>query len=116
LEAQMMAGKFELYKDRKGEFRFRLVASNGQTILSSEGYKQKSNAENGIESVRKNSQVEARFQRKTGSNGQFSFNLMATNGQVVGVSQQYKSEASCVNGIESVRKHAVDAALVDQTV
>ena len=36
-----MAGKFEIYEDKSGEFRFRLKASNGQIILASEGYKAK---------------------------------------------------------------------------
>ncbi|MEN8614271.1 YegP family protein [Dehalogenimonas sp. THU2] len=49
-----MAGKFELYQDKAGEFRFRLVASNGQTIAVSEGYKAKASALNGIESVKTN--------------------------------------------------------------
>ncbi len=49
-----MAAKFELYKDAKGEYRFKLVASNGQTIAVSEGYKSKDSAVNGIESVKKN--------------------------------------------------------------
>jgi hypothetical protein len=49
-----MAAKFELYKDKKGEYRFRLVASNGQTIATSEGYKSKDSAVKGIESVKKN--------------------------------------------------------------
>ena len=49
-----MAAKFELYKDKKGEFRFRLVAPNGQTIATGEGYKSKESAKNGIESVKKN--------------------------------------------------------------
>jgi len=49
-----MAAKFELYKDKKGEFRFRLVASNGQTIATGEGYKSKDSALNGIASVKKN--------------------------------------------------------------
>ena len=50
-----MAAKFELYKDKKGEFRWRLVASNGQTIASSgEGYTEKGSAKAGIESVKKN--------------------------------------------------------------
>ena len=50
-----MAAKFELYKDPKGEFRWRLVASNGQTIATGgEGYKTKESAKNGIESVKKN--------------------------------------------------------------
>ena len=50
-----MAAKFELYKDTKGEFRWRLVASNGQTIATGgEGYKSKESAKEGIESVKKN--------------------------------------------------------------
>lgn len=50
-----MASKFELYKDAKGEFRWRLLASNGQTIATGgEGYKSKDSAKAGIESVKKN--------------------------------------------------------------
>jgi uncharacterized protein len=49
-----MAGKFELYEDRAGKFRFRLKAGNGEVIASSEAYNSKASAKNGIESVRKN--------------------------------------------------------------
>ncbi len=50
-----MAAKFELYKDAKSEYRWRLVASNGQTIATGgEGYATKANAKAGIESVKKN--------------------------------------------------------------
>ena len=49
-----MAGKFELYQDKRGEYRFRLKASNGQTIATGEGYKSKKSCLNGIESIRKN--------------------------------------------------------------
>ena len=49
-----MAGKFEIYKDRRGEYRFRLKASNGEVIASSEGYKTKSGAKKGAESVKRN--------------------------------------------------------------
>lgn len=48
-----MAGKFEIYQDKKGEFRFRLKASNGQVIATGQGYKSKTSCLNGIESVRK---------------------------------------------------------------
>ena len=55
-----MAAKFELYKDAKGEFRWRLVASNGQTIATGgEGYKEKASAKAGIESVKKNAPTAA---------------------------------------------------------
>jgi uncharacterized protein YegP (UPF0339 family) len=49
-----MAGKFQVYQDKSGEFRFKLVASNGQVIAVSEGYKSKASAMNGIESVKTN--------------------------------------------------------------
>jgi uncharacterized protein YegP (UPF0339 family) len=49
-----MAGKFEVYQDKRGEYRFRLKASNGQTIATGEGYKTKKSCLNGIESIRKN--------------------------------------------------------------
>ena len=49
-----MAGKFEVYKDARGEYRFRLKAANGEIIATGEGYKSKASALNGIESVKKN--------------------------------------------------------------
>ena len=110
-----MAGKFELYTDKAGEFRFRLKAGNGQIILASEGYKQKSSAENGIESVRKNSADDARFERAEAKNGKHRFNLKASNGQVIGTSETYESASARDNGIESVKKNAPDAKVEDLT-
>ncbi|MBN9174889.1 MAG: YegP family protein [Microbacterium sp.] len=49
-----MAGKFELYTDKAGEWRFRLKASNGQVIATGEGYSSKAGALNGIESIKTN--------------------------------------------------------------
>jgi uncharacterized protein YegP (UPF0339 family) len=49
-----MAGKFEVYKDKSGGFRFRLKAGNGEVIASLESYKSKACALNGVESVKKN--------------------------------------------------------------
>ncbi|MGI2335642.1 MAG: YegP family protein [Dehalogenimonas sp.] len=49
-----MAAKFQVYKDKAGEFRFRLISGNGQTIAVSEGYHTKASAINGIESVKEN--------------------------------------------------------------
>ncbi|QMU58813.1 MAG: DUF1508 domain-containing protein [Boseongicola sp.] len=110
-----MAGKFELYTDKKGEFRFRLKAGNGQIILASEGYKRKASALNGIESVRKNSGDDNRFERKETKAGKSMFNLKATNGQVIGTSESYESTSSRENGVASVAKNAPDAKLDDQT-
>jgi uncharacterized protein YegP (UPF0339 family) len=49
-----MAGKFELYKDANGKFRFRLMAGNGEIIAVGEAYDSKASAGNGIASVQKN--------------------------------------------------------------
>lgn len=110
-----MAGKFEIYEDKAGEFRFRLKAGNGENILASEGYKQKASAENGIASVRTNAPDDARYERKETSAGKFMFNLKAANGQVIGTSQSYASAASRDNGIKSVMNNAPEAKLDDQT-
>ncbi|PKA14454.1 YegP family protein [Leptospira haakeii] len=49
-----MSAKFVIYKDAKGDYRFRLKAANGEIIAVSEGYSSKQACENGIESVKKN--------------------------------------------------------------
>ena len=49
-----MAGKFELYEDKSGKWRFRLKAGNGEIIATGQGYASKSSAVNGIDSVRRN--------------------------------------------------------------
>lgn len=110
-----MSGKFEVYKDKAGEFRFRLKASNGQTILASEGYKAKPSCLNGVESVRKNSVNDALYERKETQAGKHMFNLKATNGQVIGTSESYTTAASRDNGIASVMKNAPEAKLDDTT-
>ena len=109
-------GKFVITKRTNGEFQFKLNAANGQTILSSEGYASKPNCKNGIESVRKNSQDDSKYDRKTSSNGKSYFNLKSTNGQIIGTSQMYASESSRDNGIASVKTNAPDASVDDQTI
>lgn len=108
-------GKFVISTRKNGEFQFSLKAGNGQEILASEGYTTKAACLNGVESVKKNSQVEARFDKLESKNGKFYFNLKATNGQIIGTSEMYESIASRDNGIASVAKNAPDATIDDQT-
>ena len=110
-----MAGKFECYKDKAGEFRFRLKAGNGETILASEGYSSKAGCENGIASVQKNCANPDRFDKKQSDSGKFRFNLKASNGQVIGTSESYSSESGCDNGMKSVAQNAPGARIDDQT-
>ena len=108
-------GKFEITSRKNGEFQFNLKATNGQVILTSEGYKTKASCLNGVESVKKNCKEEKRFDKKVASNGKPYFNLMATNGQVIGSSQMYANEMNMKNGIASVMKNAPEAQIVDLT-
>lgn len=104
-------GKFEIKTDKSGQFRFNLKAGNGQVILSSESYSSKAACENGIESVKKNSQDDSKFERKTAKDGSPYFNLKASNGQVIGASEMYSSTAAMENGIASVKKNAPTASV-----
>lgn len=104
--------KFEISTDKRGEFRFNLKAGNGQTILASEGYKARPSCLSGIESVRKNSQDDSKFDRLKSKSGQSYFNLKATNGQIIGSSEMYESESGMENGIASVKKNAPEAEVV----
>ena len=110
-----MAGKFVISKRKNGEFQFNLKAGNGQVILTSEGYGDKNGCANGIESVRKHAQADANFERKTAKDGSPYFNLKASNGQIIGKSEMYKSEAARDNGIKSVMENAPGASVADAT-
>ena len=107
-------GKFVITVRKNGEFQFNLKATNGQVILTSEGYVKKESCLNGIESVRKNAQIEERFEIKEAKNGKPYFNLKASNGQVIGASQMYASERTMRQGIASVMKNAPESPVVEE--
>lgn len=108
-------GKFVITTRTNGEYQFNLKAGNGQTILASEGYTTKAACLNGVESVKKNSQDDARFEKKESTNGKYYFSLKSTNGQIIGSSEMYESVSARDNGIESVKKNALDAETDDQS-
>ncbi len=107
--------KFEITTRANGEFQFNLKAGNSQVILTSEGYTTKASCMNGIESVRKNSTDDSKFDRLQAKNGKWYFNLKAGNGQIIGTSEMYESTSGRDNGIESVKKNAPIAKVVDLT-
>ena len=111
-----MAGKFEITKGKDGKYYFNLKAANGQVVLTSQGYKAKTDCKNGIDSVRKNAGNEGRFEVKTSSDGKSYFVLTATNGQTIGKSQMYKSDSGCSAGVKSVAGNAADASLSSREV
>lgn len=109
-----MAATYDLKKTANGQFMFNLKAANGEIILTSETYTAKTGALNGIESVRKNSPLDERYERKDAA-GSYSFSLKAANGEKIGRSELYNSAAGRDNGIESVKKNGPGAELRDNT-
>ena len=118
-------GKF-VVKAIKTGFVFNLKAGNGETIATSEVYTTEAACLKGVESVRKNAadakledqtvaEVAAvtnpKFEMYTDKAGEFRFRLKARNGEVIAASEGYKAKASCLNGIDSVRRNAPDAAV-----
>ena len=121
-------GKFVIRKTNTG-IKFDLKASNGEVIATSEVYSSPESCKKGLASVQKNAPVAAvenqtvegytvekhpKFEIYTDKAGEFRFRLKATNGQIIAVSEGYKAIASCLNGIESVKKNAVDAKIVEE--
>lgn len=111
-----MAAKFEITRAKDGDYHFHLKAPNGDIILTSQMYKGKSSAKNGIASVKKNATEDKRFERKENHKGHAMFNLRAGNHEVIGTSQGYSSHEARENGIKSVKKNAPTAAIHDLTL
>ena len=110
-----MPGKFELYRDNAGEFRFRLKAVNGNIVLASEGYGSVTSAKKGAASVQANCESPTAFVKTVTEGGKFRFNLKAKNNQVIGTSQNYETEGSRDAGIAAVANAAKGAEVVDLT-
>lgn len=121
-------GKFVIRKTGTG-IKFDLKAGNGEVIATSEVYTTEEACRKGIASVQKNAPVAAvenqtvegyeaekhpKFEVYADKAGEFRFRLKATNGQIIAVSEGYKAMASCLNGIESVKKNAPDAAIAEE--
>lgn len=110
-----MPGKYDLKKSSDGQFYFNLKAANHQVILTSERYKAKAGANNGIESVRKNSPLDQRYDRLESKDGQYYFVLKAANHEIIGRSERYTTKSARENGIESVKTNGPTATVDDQT-
>ena len=113
IRSRSWRGKFTTSKGRNQKFYFNLKGPNGEIILASQGYAGRDGCRKGIESVRTNSRVQARFEIKSSKRGQSYFVLKAKNGKVVGQSQMYKTDRSCAKGMQSVRKNAPSAKLAE---
>ncbi len=123
-----MSGKFVIRETKTG-IKFDLKASNGQVIATSEVYSSMAACKKGIESVKTNALVgeiedqtiegyevkkNPKFEMYTDKSENSRFRLKARNGQIIAVSEEYKSKPSCLNGIESVINNAPEAVVVEE--
>lgn len=121
-------GKFVIRNVASG-IKFDLKATNGQVIATSEVYTTEAACRNGIESVMKNAPIanvedqtvenfetvtHPKFEMYEDKGGEFRFRLKARNGEIIATSEGYKTKASCENGIESVKKNAPEAEVVEE--
>jgi uncharacterized protein YegP (UPF0339 family) len=110
-----MAAKYDVLTSSDGQFYFNLKAANGKIILTSERYKQKASALTGIKSVRKNSMIDSRFDRRTSTASEPYFVLKARNGEPIGRSEMYSSNSARNNGIRSIQTNGPAARVDDLT-
>ncbi|MBQ9980272.1 MAG: YegP family protein [Oscillospiraceae bacterium] len=121
-------GKFVIRETNTG-VKFDLKAGNGEVIATSEVYTTLAACKNGIASVQKNAPSAAvedqtkegyaaekhpKFEVYADKAGEFRFRLKATNGEIIAVSEGYKALAGCLNGIESVKKNAPEAEIIEE--
>lgn len=119
-------GRFVIKQARNGLY-FDLQAGNYETIASSEIYSSDASCRKGIESVIRNAPIASvedqtkenfstrknpKFEIYQDRTGHFRFRLKAKNGEIIATSEGYKAKASCINGIKSVMKNAINAQVV----
>ena len=122
-------GKFVISESKNGGYLFNLKAGNGEVIATSQIYKSLDSCKNGIESVKKNvvdlhiedqtvegfeTLTNPKFEVYTDKAGEFRFRLKARNGEIIATGEGYKAKKSCLNGIDSIKRNAPEAEVVEE--
>jgi len=94
---------FETFQGMDGQYYFDLVADNGQNVLRSEGYETTEGAANGIAAVVANGVDSHSFEVSEAKDGEYYFNLVAGNNEIVGTSQMYSTKSNATRGANTVR-------------
>lgn len=125
-----MAGKFIIKKTPKGYFRFSLVAANAMTILTSKNYSSKASCIAGLDTIKKNANIEIedqtlkkpvekkcpKFEIYLDKADLYRYRMIAANGMNVAISEDgYSSKNGCLNGIKAISR-AVDGATIDDSL
>ncbi len=105
--------KFVIFRSSvNSEYYYHLKASNGEKILSGEGYNSNQGCRNGIASVKENAPYDGRYQRKDGY-GNYTFVLKASNSEPIGRSENYTTSSAREIGISAVKRDAPNAPIED---
>lgn len=107
-------GKYVISIAKNGDYYFNLKAANDQTIQISEMYSSKSACMKGIESVRINCYNDHNYERKISAGNEHYFVLKAANGEIIGQSEMYESEAAMENGIASVKSNGQSTIVIEE--
>ncbi len=96
------AGRFELFVGQDGQTYFHLIAKNGEKVLLSEGYSSRKAAEAGVKACQKSGADANNYDLRQAKNGQYYFDLLADNGEILGTSELYVSKSNAVKAIGAV--------------
>jgi uncharacterized protein YegP (UPF0339 family) len=88
-EAATGGSRVEMIAGATGEFRFHVLGSDGEVLLSSESYASEAAAYNGALAVQQAGRSRAGYTVKQSAAGSFYFVLQAANGEVIGTSQMF---------------------------
>ena len=121
--------KFVVKTSKNGGYVFSLKANNGQVVATGQVYKSIAACKNGIKSIKTNAPIapiedqtvegfavekNPKFEVYEDKKGETRFRLKAKNGQIIATGEGYKAKKSCLNGIESIRKNAPEADIVEE--
>ena len=107
--------RFEVYQDRKDEYRWRLKAANGAILATSgQGYKAKADCKKGVERVKADAADKLTFEVYEDRKKDYRFRIKAANGQTIGASGEgHKAKADAEKAVETIKKGAKDAEVVE---
>lgn len=100
--------------EAKEPFTFAFMDDSGKTLVRSENYAARTNCVKGVESVRKNSQIDSRYELTESKNGKLYFNLKASNGQIVATSALYAAAAERSAAIKLLKNNALTMPMEEQ--
>jgi uncharacterized protein YegP (UPF0339 family) len=107
--------RFEVYKDKQDEYRWRLKADDKNLATSGQGYKAKADCKRAIERIKSDADTKLKFEVYEDKAKEYRFRIKATNGQEIGASSGgYKDRAEADKVVDEIKKGARDAEVVEK--